>query len=139
MKAFFLASLCTVGLALHAQRPDRPFHAYLYNKEYQVYLRINFYEQDVTVSGHDLYGQLPGFLGKEHNAFCWPVTSCRIESDRKATMELINDFGSEDLTATLERQGDSLYVLRQVKGNTLKVPHEGKWRKLPKVLPLKRK
>ena len=46
---------------------------------------------------------------------------------------------SEDLTATLTAENDSLYVLKQVEGSTLKVPKEGKWQKLPSKLVLKRR
>ena len=102
-------------------------------------MRINLYEQDIQVPGHDLYGKLPGFLGKQHNSFCWPITSCEIINERKATLQLINDFGSEDLTATLTRKNDSTYVLHQGSGSTIKVPHNGKWRKLPKTLEFKRR
>ncbi len=115
------------------------FRAYLYNNEYDVYLRINFYDQDVQVPGQDIYGPLPGFLGKRHNSFCWVITSCRVKNEREAQMDLINDFGSEDLTATLTRKNDSIYILRQETGSTLKVPHNGKWRKLPKTIEMKRK
>lgn len=115
------------------------FRAYLYNNEYDVYLRINFYDQDVQVPGQDIYGPLPGFLGKRYNSFCWVITSCRVKNEREAQMDLINDFGSEDLTATLTRKNDSIYILRQETGSTLKVPHNGKWRKLPKTIEMKRK
>ena len=52
-------------------------------------------------------------------------------------LQMINDYGSEDLTATLTAENDSLYVLKQVEGSTLKVPKEGKWQKLPSKLVLK--
>ena len=122
-----------------AQKENDAFRAYLYNNQYEVYLRINFYEQDITVPGQELYGELPGYLGKLHNSFCWVITSCKVKNDKKAEMQLINDFGSEDLTATLTRVNDSLYVLRQESGSTLKVPKNGKWQKLPKRFVLKRK
>jgi hypothetical protein len=51
---------------------------------------------------------------------------------------MINDYGSEDLTATLTVQGDSVFVLKQESGSTLKVPHKGKWQKLPKTMEFKR-
>ena len=54
-------------------------------------------------------------------------------------MQLINDFGSEDLSATLTRENDSIYVFKQGSGNTIKVPNNGKWQKLPKTLEFKRK
>jgi hypothetical protein len=124
---------------LFAQKEDKSFRAYLYNNEFSVYLRINFYDQDVEVPGQPLYGKLPGYLGKEHNSFCWVITSCKVKNEEKAELQLINDFGSEDLTATLTRVNDSLYVLRQESGSTLKVPKNGKWQKLPKRFVLKRK
>lgn len=124
-------------LALSAQQDV--FRAYLYNNEYDVYLRINFYDQNIVIPGQELYGNLPGFLGKKHNSFCWVITSCEVKSDHEATLQLINDFGSEDLTATLTRQNDSVYILRQGTGNTIKVPSKGKWQKLPKTLSFKRK
>ena len=115
------------------------FRAYLINKEYHVYLRINFYDQDIQIPGQELYGQLPGYLGKERNTFCWVITSCQVNSEHEAEMHLINDFGSEDLKATLTRDNDSTYTLRQQEGNTIKVPNKGKWQKLPKTLEFKRK
>ena len=124
-------------VVIHAQ--DNTFRAYLYNNEYNVYLRINFYDQDVRVPGQELYGTLPGYLGKVNNSFCWVITSCQIKNDREATLQLINDFGSEDLTATLTRKNDSIYLFRQGVGNTIKVPNKGKWQKLPKSLEFKRK
>ena len=124
-------------LALSAQQDA--FRAYLYNNEYDVYLRINFYDQNIVIPGQELYGNLPGFLGKKHNSFCWVITSCEVKSDHEATLQLINDCGSEDLTATLTRQNDSVYILRQGTGNTIKVPSKGKWQKLPKTLSFKRK
>ena len=60
-------------------------------------------------------------------------------SDKEAVLSLINDYGSEDLTARLIRQNDSTYTLKQMEGSTLKVPKDGKWQKLPKTLELKRK
>ena len=80
----------------------------------------------------------PGYLGKKHNSFCWLITSSKIDGE-KAELQMINDYGSEDLTATLTVENDSLYVLRQVEGSTLKVPKDGKWQKLPSKLVFKRR
>ena len=125
--------------ALAEQRDSTTFRAYLVNNEYDVYLRINFYDEDIKVPGQELYGSLPGYLGKKHNSFCWVITAAHIKDNRTATLALINDYGSEDLTATLTRQNDSIYILRQEKGSTLKIPKDGKWQKLPKTLELKLK
>ncbi len=132
--------LCScMAAALYAQGEGQSFRAYLINNEYNVYLRINFYEQDVKVPGQELYGQLPGYLGKQHNSFCWVITSCDVKDEHHAEMQLINDYGSEDLTASLTRKNDSIYVLKQLEGSTIKVPNKGKWMKLPKTLEFKRK
>ena len=119
---------------LWAQTSHENFRAYLVNNKYEVYLRINFYDQNVNVPGHELYGELPGFLGKKNNSFCWLITSCKVKSEKEADIQLINDFGSEDLSAELIRQNDSTYILRQGEGSTIKVPLKGKWQKLPKTL-----
>ena len=121
-----------------AQENKEPFHAYLINKEYNVYLRINFYQENISVPGQELYGKLPGYLSKQHNSFCWLITSAEVEGN-KATLQMINDYGSEDLTATLTAESDSVYILKQIEGSTLKVPNNGKWQKLPKTLELKRR
>ena len=137
-KLIAISLLCLTAICVKAQSKNEPFRAYLYNNEYDVFLRINFYEQDVNVPGQDLFGQVPGYLGKKNNSFAWLITSAKINGD-KAKLQLINDYGSEDLTATLTRKNDSIYVLKQESGCTLKVPNKGKWLKLPKTLEFKRK
>jgi hypothetical protein len=134
-KILLAACLAMLATAIQAQKN---FRAYLYNNEYNVYLRINFYDQDISVPGQDLYGKLPGYLGKLHNSFCWVITACEVKDEQHAEMQLINDFGSEDLTATLIWLNDSTYELKQGAGSTIKVPNKGKWQKLPKTLRLKK-
>ena len=125
-------------LSVSAQTTGKPFRAYIYNNEYEVFLQINLYDEDVEVPGQELYGPLPGYLGKKHNSFCWVITAAKINNDKTATLSLINDYGSEDLTATLTVENDSTYILKQEKGSTLKVPKNSKWQKLPKTLEFKR-
>jgi hypothetical protein len=124
-------------LQANAQEKSGPFRAYLFNKEYNVFLKIDFYKQDITVPGQDLYGELPGYLSKRSNTFCWLITSVDVKGNT-ATLQMINDYGSEDLTATLTAKSDSIFVLKQIDGGTLKVPNNGKWQKLPKTMELKR-
>ena len=138
-KVIFSALLLLLPSLTWAQKQGDSFRAYLFNNTYNVYLRINFYDQDVTVPGQELYGKLPGYLGKLHNSFCWVITSCEVKDEKKADLQLINDFGSEDLNATLTRENDSIYILKQGAGSTIKVPNNGKWQKLPKIVELKRK
>ena len=124
--------------AFAEQKDSTIFRAYLFNNEYDVYLNINFYDENIKVPGQELYGPLPGYLGKKNNSFCWVITSAKI-AGKTATISLINDYGSEDLIATLAQKNDSIYILKQESGSTLKVPKNGKWQKLPKTLELKRR
>lgn len=140
MKKLFLFSIVLhiTVLSASAQQNSKPFRAYLYNNDYEVFMRLDLYGESITVPGQELYGELPGYLGKKHNSFCWLITSSKIDGE-KAELQMINDYGSEDLTATLTVENDSLYVLRQVEGSTLKVPKDGKWQKLPSKLVFKRR
>ena len=129
MKKLFATIICLLAvLTTTAQETGGPFRAYLINKEYSVFLRIDFYQESISVPGQDLYGKLPGYLSKQHNSFCWLITSAEVDGN-KATLQMINDYGSEDLTATLTAESDSVYVLKQIDGSTLKVPNNGKWQK----------
>ena len=138
MKKIIATFILTLMLSpVFAQESKKPFRAYLINKEYSVYLRIDFYQESISVHGQDLYGKLPVYLSKQHNSFCWLITSAEVEGN-KATLQMITDYGSEDLTATLTAESDSVYVLKQIEGSTLKIPNNGKWQKLPKTLELRR-
>ena len=137
-KYLLILTLWLCSVTAFAQNAAKAFEAYLYNNEYDVYLRIDFYNESISVPENELYGKLPGYLGKKNNSFCWPITSVKLMNENCAELSLINDYGSEDLTATLTRQNDSIYILKQEKGSSLKVPKNGKWQKLPKALPFKR-
>ena len=141
MKNLFATFVLTLTLSSAvAQEREEPFRAYLINKEYSIFLNIDFYRENITVPGQDIYGELPGYLSKHHNSFCWLITSTKIaENGKTATLQMINDYGSEDLTATLKAESDSVYVLKQIDGSTLKVPNNGKWQKLPKSLEFRRR
>ncbi len=122
-----------------AQKSDTPFKGRFENDEYLVFLLINLHGQDVKVPGQEIYGELPGYLGKRYNSFCWLITGAKVKSSTKASVELINEYGSEDLEATLTLQGDTLLTLKQGEGSDIKVPNKGKWQKLPSTLTFRRK
>ena len=133
--AFMLSTLATT-----AQTADSTaFRAYIYNNEYEVFMRINFYDKDIVVPGQELFGPLPGYLQKERNSFSWLILDAKLTSPSSASLQMINDYGSDDLMAELTQKDDTTYVLRQLSGATLKVPKNGKWQKLPKTIEMKRK
>ena len=44
---------------------------------------------------------VPGFFGALRDSRKWLVTDAKIVGKNKAKLDIINDYGSEDLTATL--------------------------------------
>lgn len=139
MKRLLLLSIIFLSsnLSLLAQSNCDIFRAYLINKQYDVFLKIDLCDESIVVPGQDLYGSLPGYFGKRTNSFCWVITSAEVNG-KKAMLTMINDFGSEDLVASLTQKNDSVYILRQEEGSTLKMAQGGKWQKMPKTLELKR-
>lgn len=132
-KLFIVAFLCMVTLPLFAQTPCDDFRAYLFNKEYGVFLKIDLCDESITIPGQDFYGSLPGYMGKKVNNFIWLITSAEVK-EKKAKLTMINEFGSEDLIASLVRENDSLYVFHQEEGSQLKLSQNGKWQKMPKKM-----
>lgn len=127
----FTAILVIYGLLLHAQTVNSPFKGYFYNDEYKVYLRLDFYDY-MVIPEREIFGRLPGYLGKEGNSFFWLITEVKSMHEKQASISIINDYGSEDLTATFSIENDSTYTLKQESGSILKIPNKGKWQKLPK-------
>lgn len=110
------------------------FKGYMYNKEYDVYLQIDFYHNNVTVPHQEIYGTMPGFFGDKRDARKWLFTDATIDNENVATISIINDYGSEDLTATLEAKNDTTFILTQGKGSTIKIARNRKWVKMPKKM-----
>jgi len=58
-------------------------------------------------------------------------------SGNTAKLTIINDYGSEDLEASLTYNGDGSYTFKQLKGSTINIVVNNKWVKLPKTLIFK--
>ncbi len=132
------AAMALLSLGAWSQTDSTLFRGYFENREYDVYLRLDLYAQDIVVPGQDYYGALPGYLGKVNNPFCWLFVSARLKGEREALLSVVNDYGSEDLEATLTAPDDSTLLLRQDEGSTIKVPRDRKWQKLPKTIAFRR-
>ena len=102
-------------------------------------MHINFYDTDIIVPQMELFGSLPGYLTNGHSIFCWLITDVELRDDHTADLVLVNESGTEDLTATLTCNNDSTYTLNQQKGSTLKVLKGKKWQKLPTSMTFIRK
>lgn len=109
------------------------------NKEYNVYLTIDFYHNNIVVPNQEIFGEMAGYFGDKRDNRKWLFTSAEIIDSATAKVAITNDYGSEDLTATLTRQADGSYVLKQEEGSTLKIARDRKWVKMPKRLTFNRR
>lgn len=131
-RAILSVLLLLLAMLAQAQKP-RPFMGYIYNKEYDVYIQMDFYQNSVMVPGQAIFGQLPGYFGDKKDGRKWLFTSAKVKGSQ-ASLAITNDYGSEDLTATLTCTSDSTFTLHQDKGSSLKIARNGHWTKIPKEL-----
>lgn len=135
MKKIILISLTALfcGAFSMAQTTKVPFKGSFLNEEYQVYLTINFQDQNVKVPKQEILGELPGFFGDQKDSRKWLITGAKVKG-KTAYLEIVNDYGSEDLEARLTLEKDGTYTLEQTKGSTIKIARNRKWVKIPKRL-----
>jgi hypothetical protein len=132
-----LVALLMVSLAFAQEQSavdTTTFRGHYFNKEYNVYIRMNAYRADIIVPGQEVYGELPGFFGDNQDARKWLFTAIEVTTPTTATLQVINDYGSEDLEATFTRKDDGTFELKQGEGSTMKIARDRKWVKLPKTL-----
>ena len=125
-------------LTSFAQKDSTIFKGYLSNNEYEVYLQINFYQNDIKVPGQEIFGTIAGFLGDRKDSRKWLITNAAIEG-KTAHLSIINDYGSEDLIADLTLESDGTYCLKQITGSNIKIARNRKWVKIPKKLTFMKK
>lgn len=125
-------------LTSFAQKDSTIFKGYLSNNEYEVYLQINFYQNDIKVPGQEIFGTIAGFLGDRKDSRKWLITNAAIEG-KTAHLSIINDYGSEDLIADLTLESDGTYSLKQITGSNIKITRNRKWVKIPKKLTFMKK
>ena len=81
-------------------------------------------------------GEGAGYLGAIRDTRKWIISDVTIKGNT-ATLTIINDYGSEDLVATLTHNADGTYTLKQVEGSTIRIVVDNKWVKLPKTMLFK--
>ena len=124
--AFFTVSANAQGSSI--------FKGYIYNGEYQVYINMDFYKNNITVPNQEIYGELPGYFGANRDTRKWLFTSAEITDSTTAKLDITNDYGSEDLEATLKKLPNGTYELEQREGSTMKIAVNRKWVKIPKKI-----
>lgn len=128
--SFFMMIL---SVPLYAQA----LKGYYYNEEYQLYLRINADSQDIVVPGQDIYGELTGYFGTKRDGRLWLITEMERIDSNKIEISVINDYGSEDFTATLSEDDHQVITMKHQKGSTFKIVVDRKYVKIPKEIKLK--
>lgn len=78
---------------------QKPFKGLFFDKDNNINLNIDFYEESVEVPGLSFLGKTNGYMNG--NIFgIWMVTSFKIKNN-KATVNLSNDMGSDSQTIIL--------------------------------------
>nr|WP_313979901.1 hypothetical protein [uncultured Prevotella sp.] len=113
------------------QSNDSIFKAHLVNDEFQVWMVIDFYHNNITVPRQEIFGEVPGYFGAVRDTRKWIISDAVIKG-KKALLTIINDYGSEDLKAELKRNSDGTYTLTRLSGSTMKIVVDNKWVKIPK-------
>ena len=131
MKKMLLLLAATIATTLAAAQEARPFSGEIRNEEHKIYIRMNLYDKDMTIPGQDVLGQVNGYIGSTQSASKWMIIDSRIIDDNTAEIDVVNDYGSEDFTATLKLNADGTYTYDKRGGSTLKFAVKGKWQKIP--------
>lgn len=130
-----IISLLTAFIAVSANaQKNAVFKGYIYNGEYQVYINMDFYNNNVIVPNQEIFGKLPGYFGANRDTRKWLFTSAEMKDSVTAKLAITNDYGSEDLEATLKKLPNGTYELEQKEGSTLKIAVNRKWVKIPKKI-----
>lgn len=134
-----IMSVGVMAQAIGNEKDSTIFKGYLYNGKFDVYMQIDLYHNNITVPYQEIYGELPGYFGDCRDGRKWLITDAEIVNHKTAKLQIINDYGSEDLTATLRQVNDSTFQLTQETGSTLKIARNRKWVKMPKTLEFVKK
>lgn len=138
-KAFFL-TFCMLLATITSMAQENNFNTRIYNKVYDVEIVMNLNEESINIPGQEILGRVYGYLKKKTDARVWAIMSAKISKDgKRAEIEMVNDYGSEDLNAELTYDAKTAsYTLKQLSGSTIKVSNGKKWLKLPKELTFER-
>ena len=136
---FVLVLSLMVTLGCYAQtRPDSTFIGKIYNDEYKINIVMNLVDKNVTVPQQDIFGNVDGYMACTGTEHVWTIVTSEFEG-HTAHIEMINNYGSEDVSATLTLEKDGTYTYKHVSGSTLKFPLGLKWHKIPTKVIFKKK
>lgn len=134
MKTVFTTMALSLWCFLGQAQTNKPFIGTFNNNEYNIYIKLNLYDKNIVVPQQEIFGEVDGFVGDYKDSRKWLITGSKINKDNTATISIINDYGSEDLTALLTLTNDTTILLTQKDGSTMKIARNRKWQKLPSKL-----
>ena len=109
MKRIIIYIICLIStITVYAQssvrgdQAPRHFVGKIYNSQYDIYIHMDLENSSIIVPQQEIFGKIPGYLGDNKDSRKWLITNATITSDGKASLSIINDYGSEDLKATLQ-------------------------------------
>ena len=108
------------------------------NEELKIFVVLNLMEKNIEVPGQEVFGEMDGYIGCTETTHIWAIVSSQVEG-KTATLDVINNYGSEDLQATFTREKDGSYTWKHQEGSTLKFPVDRKWYKIPGKVTFKKK
>ena len=131
--AIITALLACAHLVCHAQA-EQTFKGTFDNKEYNIYLKINLYDKNIIVPQQEIFGEVDGFVGDYKDSRKWLITGSKLNKSGNATLSIINDYGSDDLKATLTYNSDKSFTLERIDGSPIRIVVNNAWVQLPKKL-----
>ena len=137
LKLFISLVLSVMSVYCQAQT-EQPFKGKFYNEEYQIYLTIDAYGQDLQVPGQEIFGEVPGYLSSKRDSRVWLLTDITLKNEHSAVIDVINDYGSEDFIATLSIDAEGNITMKHEEGSTYKIVVKNKYVKIPSKIVLKR-
>ena len=136
---FIIAMGVYSTLSVYAQDTINMFSGKIYNEDYKVWIEMNFVNKNISIpQQEEIFGDVPGYIGHETDPRKWIIVEASFQKEI-AKLSIINDYGSEDLEATLSLNRDSTFTLTQKEGSNIKFAVNRKWQKLPKQIIFKKK
>ena len=136
-KLLFICITLMFSLGARCQS-DSLFNGTFVNEEYQIYLKLNAYEQNINVPDQEIFGSLPGYFGSKRDSRLWLVLDAEIIDKKSVQLNVVNDYGSEDFTARLVLNSDGTFTLKHIEGSTYKIVVDSKYVKIPKKIIMKK-
>ena len=136
-RIIFISLFCAILFpnSLFAQE-STPFKGTYYNN---LYIVLDFYKHKLLVPGQSVLGEVSGYLGDNRDSRKWIFLDAKPIDKLSFKADVVNDYGSEDLTASFVNETDSTIVLKQLEGSAIKIARNSKWQKLPKQITFVRK